>query len=282
MATAGDARIIRYSDLEPSWHLLQAKEPGHLRWIMNWVGGGAGYINSNPDNSAISERYVVGLMGLQMGNRQPGIHTHSVTEIYVVLSGELEGVDASGALHRAGPLDCMYTPAGVPHGVRSCGNEDASFVWLHDRLEKKGTSVYSEITTSKQALGGICVVRHKDLEPSWNGTHAKEAGTMRWTTSFVVGGATARAARKSILSERIALGMLVLPPGNRQPVEEHSFATTYISLGFGLVSNCGNKATPLERLDAVYVPAGAAHSLRNAGEAAAFVLWANDQPTGFD
>ena len=103
-----EASIIRYRDLEPSWHLLKAREPGNLRWITNWVGGAEGYINANPSVAAISDRYLVGLMCLPMGNRQPGIHAHSVTEIYVVVSGELDGrrtahdLGLDGMLNRAG------------------------------------------------------------------------------------------------------------------------------------------------------------------------------------
>jgi citrate synthase len=44
---------------------------------------------------------------------------HSVTEIYVILKGGVESFDGVGRVHRAGPLDCLYIPAGVPHGVRA-------------------------------------------------------------------------------------------------------------------------------------------------------------------
>lgn len=272
-----EASIIRYRDLEPSWHLLKAREPGNLRWITNWVGGAEGYINSNPAVAAISDRYLVGLMCLPMGNRQPGIHAHSVTEIYVVVSGELEGVDGSGEVHRAGPRDCMVIPPGVPHGVRSCGDEDAYFIWLHDRLEKKGTAVYSDLTRTGDKPAAMHLVRNKDLEPCWDAPQARETGHLRWTTSFVVGD-PARTHGKAVVSERLELGLMVLLPGNSQPATQRAFATTYVALGKGLLSCSGNRSTQLDRLDAVYVPAGTAHGLRNSSEAAALIFWANDHP----
>ena len=61
------------------------------------------------------------------------MHVHSVTEIYVILKGEAESFDGVGNKHRAGPMDCLYIPAGVPHGVRTVGGEDLDLIWLHGR-----------------------------------------------------------------------------------------------------------------------------------------------------
>jgi len=93
-------RVIRDLDLEPSWDLKQAKEPGFMRSLTTWVGGPKGYINSNLDHSVISERCAVGLMRMPVGNRQPGVHVHSVTEIYVILKGQVESFDGVGNRHR--------------------------------------------------------------------------------------------------------------------------------------------------------------------------------------
>lgn len=88
-------RVIRFRDLEPSWTTKQAKEPGFMRWFITWVGGPAGHINTNPGIAVESTHCAVGMMYLARGQRQAGKHTHGVTEIYVVLQGELEGFDAS-------------------------------------------------------------------------------------------------------------------------------------------------------------------------------------------
>ncbi len=80
----GRATLVRDADLEPSWDLKRATEPGFLRTLTTWVGGPEGYINSNLTASVQSKRCAVGLMRMPVGNRQPGVHVHSITEIYIV------------------------------------------------------------------------------------------------------------------------------------------------------------------------------------------------------
>lgn len=58
-------------------------------------------------------------MVFAIGNRQAGVHVHSVTWIYVILKGEAENFDGTGNVHGARPLDCLYIPRGLPHGVRT-------------------------------------------------------------------------------------------------------------------------------------------------------------------
>jgi hypothetical protein len=99
--------VVHNRDLEPSWSVKRAKEPGFMRSLITWVGGPAGYINTNPDTAVISQNSAVGLMRMPVGNRQAGVHVHSVAEIYVILKGEVESFDGVGNTHRAGPLDCL-------------------------------------------------------------------------------------------------------------------------------------------------------------------------------
>ena len=120
--TVSDAiRIIRMNDLEPSWTVLRPKEPGFIRSLVTWLGGPEGYINTNPGVAIESQRCAVGLMDMGPGQRQPGVHTQSMVETYVILDGMVESFDGGGNKHTAGPLDCLYIPKGVPHGVRTVG-----------------------------------------------------------------------------------------------------------------------------------------------------------------
>ena len=106
------------------------------------MGGPPGTVNFNPAQAAQSETAAVGFMAMPQGNRQAGLHIHSVTEIYVILKGEIEGYDHTGVPHRAGPGDCIYIPAGVPHGVRTVGDEDLHLIWVHDAIERLGVNRY--------------------------------------------------------------------------------------------------------------------------------------------
>ena len=56
-----------------------------LRSLITWMGGPPGHINSNPEQAIESLNCAVGLMDMPVGNRQPGVHTHTMTEIYIIL-----------------------------------------------------------------------------------------------------------------------------------------------------------------------------------------------------
>ena len=179
-------RIVRFRDLEPSWTTKQAKEPGFMRWLVTWVGGPAGHINTNPGIAIESTQCAIGMMYLPRGQRQAGRHTHGVTEIYVVLQGELEGFDASGKPHRAGPMDCTYIPAGCPHGVRNCGLQDVILIWVHDGIERDAAfAIYYADDHEFTNAPPIQLVRFGDLEPDWSDPGARTPGTMRWSVNWV-------------------------------------------------------------------------------------------------
>lgn len=176
---SNSVRVVRNKDLEPNWSVKQAKEPGFMRSLITWVGGPEGYINTNLDVSVISQSCAVGLMRMPVGNRQAGVHVHSVAEIYVILKGEVEGFDGVGNSHRAGLLDCLYIPAGVPHGVRTVGDADVELIWLHDAIEKLGVSTYLDGPGPFPAQDEVSLVRFVDLTPDWGGDKAKEGGHLR-------------------------------------------------------------------------------------------------------
>ncbi len=85
-------------------------------------GGAEGYLNENRETGLISDRGHAGIMHLTSGCRQFGVHEHTITEIYVILQGEVESIEP-GRTQKAGPLDVLYMPPKAPHAVRASGDE---------------------------------------------------------------------------------------------------------------------------------------------------------------
>jgi mannose-6-phosphate isomerase-like protein (cupin superfamily) len=269
------AQIIRFNDLEPSWTTKQAKEPGFMRWLITWVGGPAGHINTNPGIAVESTQCAVGMMYLPRGQRQAGKHTHGVTEIYVVLQGKLDGFDASGRPHRAGPLDCTYIPAGCPHGVRNCGLQDVVLIWVHDGIERSGTAVYYADDHEFTNAPPIELVRFADLEPDWSGPGARTPGTMRWSVDWVGNRATAAENRSAatVPNPRVAIGLTVLEPGHSVPAEPLPVPRLYLVAEGQAITDIGENKITLGYLDGLHLPAAEQATLRNNGPQPLRLLW---------
>jgi mannose-6-phosphate isomerase-like protein (cupin superfamily) len=268
-------RIVRFRDLEATWTTRQAREPGFMRWLVTWVGGPAGHINTNPDTAITSNSCAVGMMYLPRGQRQAGKHVHGVTEIYVVLEGTLEGFDASGHPHRAGPLDCTYIPVGCPHGVRNCGMDDVLLIWVHDNIERNDAAIYYPDDHDFGDVPAIDLVRFADLQPDWSALGAREPGTMRWSVNWVGGLDGSPGAHQGVAARnaRVSIGMTVLEPGHRIPATGLPVTRLYLMAQGEAITDIGAGAVVLGRLDGLHVPAGEAAVLRNNGPAAAQVLW---------
>ncbi|KAL3474472.1 RmlC-like cupin domain-containing protein [Aspergillus californicus] len=282
--TSTKTKIIRYSDLEPQWHVPGAKEPGFIRYLISWVGGPPGYVNPNKDVAAISQEVVVGLMNLPMGQKQKGIHYHSVAEIYIILRGELEGYDGTGHITRAGPLDCMYIPAGVPHGVRNRGTGDCDLIWIHDGIEKIGTSVYymdGEVPDTPQ-VDEISVIPFNELEPNYSCPRAKEIEFMRWVVNWVGGpdGFDNFNRGVGVVSDRVAIGTTVLPPGQKSVPYCLQDGEIYVVLRGKALLNLGAGDREMGTLDGAYIAAGQIHSVRNHGEEPLYLMWVHERPQG--
>lgn len=273
-------RIIRNLDLEPAWNVKQAKEPGFMRSLISWVGGPEGYLNENPGKAVISDRCAVGLMRMPAGNRQAGVHFHSVAEIYVILKGQVESFDGVGHIHRAGPLDCLYIPAGVPHAVRTIGDEDLQLIWVHDALEKNGTSVYLDGPGPFPADDTVSLIPFLELEPNWDEERAKEPGFLRWVVNWVGGreGYINFNPANAMQSDKIGLGMTSLLPGNKEVPHSNREAEINIVLSGKVATVLDGHVTELGPLDALYCPGGQLHTLRNHGDVPASVLWVSEAP----
>lgn len=254
-AVTGGARLIRDRDLEPSWDLKRAREPGFLRSLTTWVGGPEGHINSNLGHSAIGQNCAVGLMRMPVGNRQPGVHVHTVTEIYVILRGEVESFDGVGRTHRAGPLDCLYIPAGVPHGVRAVGDENLELVWLHDAVERLGVSVYLEGEGPFPAEREVALVPFRDLRPGEQPARVA-AGPGGWSVSWVAGpdGSPNHSPGFAAVNGHLGIGLTEVAPGGRYVPHGHGGAALGLVLEGCGAARIGGETVEVGPLDAVYCP----------------------------
>lgn len=278
---ASGASIIRFNELAPSWHLPH-QQPGMMRWLTQWVAGPQGYVNSNPGYAALSQEMSVGLMYLDVGNRQRGLHYHSVIEIYVILKGQVLGWDGNHEEHVAGPMDCIYIPAGVPHGVRTYGSEEVEVIWLHDQIEKKGTTVYytMEDKITVPQTGEISVIKFNDLEPKWTGPNVKEPGHLHWLLNWVGGkeGFINFNPEYSMISEQIFMGLMVILPAQKQVSKSGSSAELYIIMRGKALVNIGHGNEELGRLDALYIPPEKFRVIRNHGDEPVFIMWIHEKP----
>ena len=268
-------RIVRFRDLEASWNTKQARQPGFMRWLVTWLGGPAGHINTNPGVAVESIRCAVGMMVLPPGQRQAGRHIHGVTEVYVVLQGELEGFDASGHPHRAGPMDCTYIPPGCPHGVRNCGTEDVVLIWVHDGIERNHAAVYYGDDHAFHSAPPIALVRFADLQADWSEPDAREPGTMRWSVNWVGGliGSLDSNPEVAARNVNISIGMTMVGPGHSVPSAKLPVSRLYLVSDGEAIIDIGAGNTVLGRFDGLNLPAGEAAVLRNNGPSSLRLLW---------
>jgi mannose-6-phosphate isomerase-like protein (cupin superfamily) len=262
-------------DLVPSWDLKRAREPGFRRSLTTWVGGPEGYINSNLGVSALSRGCAVGLMRMAVGERQPGVHVHSVTEIYVILRGEVESFDGVGRTHRAGRLDCLYIPKAVPHGVRAVGDEDLELIWVHDGIERNGVSVYLEGDGPFAAEREVELIRFQDLRPAGEARGGSGKG---WSVTWVAGPDGSPDHNPGLAAENglVGLGMAALPPGVHLEPPRHGGPRLCVVLqGIG-TARPGAQAVGLGPLDALYAPAPGAEDIVNAANTPLHVLWVDE------
>jgi len=276
--------VIRFDDLEPVWYLPRAKEPGFMRWLVTWLGGPPGYINPSRGLAAENEKMAVGYMSLPVGQQQSGLHAHTVTEIYIVLAGQLLGWDGRGESHLAGPGDCVYIPRGknlcrsdsltlltdrspgVPHGVRCYGNEDAELIWLHDGVEIKGAVKYFEGPGPFPQDDDIRIVKGDSLSPNWSCPKAKEPEFMRWLVDYVAGqhGYENYNPMESVHTTQIRISMKHILPWQREvPYESDDHEISVVLSGKPIVSYGKRKGLQLGRLDAIYYRDGASRGLKN-------------------
>ena len=248
-------RIVRNRDLAPSWTVLRAREPGFQRSLITWMGGPEGYINTNPGVAIESGHCAVGLMDMPVGNRQPGVHTHTIDEIYVILEGHCESFDGVGDTHRAGPYDCLYIPKGVPHGVRTIGTQDLKLLWVNDDIERWGVSVYAEGPGPHPATDEVRLIPMRDLAPV-----GSQISTVSWVACPRIGveGTTG----VSVPSERLALSLCVLDGGRRMAAPPARDPQLWVVVRGSAIVVIDGRSERIGPQDAVFCSTGTTLDLR--------------------
>lgn len=280
----GAVQVVPFDSLEPQWHVPGAKEGGYLRYLTSWVGGPQGFVNPNFGKGAlVSEELVTGYMKLMVGCRQKGTHAHTVTEIYIILKGEIEGFDGTDEKHRAGPMDCVYIPKGVPHGVRNCSSEDLELLWIHDGIEVKGASTYYYTKETTPNIGGVQVIKFNNLMPHWAAPSCQVKPHLRYAVSYVGGkdGYINTNPEDAVISDKTALGINVIFPGNRQVSHSIPGRVFYCVLeGNACVTKGRDRQMKkvLNRLDGVWVQPDTMHAIENVGSGYLWVCWALETP----
>ncbi|MEI9926935.1 MAG: hypothetical protein WDN44_03505 [Sphingomonas sp.] len=157
---------------------------------------------------------------------------------------------------------------------------------MHDKIERKGTSIYVEGNAESHALDapGVRQVRFDDLEPDWSGHRAKEAGHLRWSVSWVGGepGFLNHNPAQSVVSANVGLGMTVLQPANGLVPERRPNGRTYVLVGGKVLAGGDRQNSELRPLDAIHVPAGVLQPLRNPGREPAYLIWVDGQPQSLE
>jgi len=181
----------------------------------------------------------------------------------VINKGNIEVLGGNGEVHRAGPLDCVFVPAGIPHGVKNAGVEDVEMIWLHDRIESNGAPKYYDDDSNMVQTDPIKVIKFNDLDPYWGSVRAKEPGWLRWLISWVGGSENFVNFNRdhAALSDQVGLGLIVLLPGNNQCPHSHPDAEVYVILCDKALIYRGHGNEELETLDSVYIPPETTHGL---------------------
>jgi mannose-6-phosphate isomerase-like protein (cupin superfamily) len=278
-----DGAVVHFDDLDPRWNTMHAREAGHHRWLVSYYGGEDGYLNENRETGLISDRGHAGIMHLSAGCRQFGVHEHTITEIYVILEGEVESIEP-GRTQKAGPLDVLYMPPQAPHAVRASGDEDVVLFFCHDANEQIGRSVYYDESDDRWSSGSpqVQVVRWSELQSRRDAPGAEVGGTMRaWAAWAGAVDGDAPITPAAAANDKVTLGTTLIPPGNAHVPHAHPFAEHYLVVsGRAAVLGRGDGEI-LGPRDYVGFAAGTPHGLRAVGVQPLRVLWLQEgQSTG--
>lgn len=196
-------------------------------------------------------------MDMAVGNRQPGVHTHTIDEIYVILEGHCESFDGLGNTHIAGPLDCLYIPKGVPHGVRTIGDVDLRLLWVNDDIERWGVSVYAEGPGPYPAAAEVGLIPMSALDPTDARSINYDASTAPLMTSWVDCPAAGIHGTPGVSAHnaRLGLGLTVLPRRDHWILSAHPTDQLWVVGGGRASVRVGGRRELVETGDALFCSA---------------------------
>jgi mannose-6-phosphate isomerase-like protein (cupin superfamily) len=118
-------------------------------------------------------------------------------------------------------------------------------------------------------------VRWGDLSPNENPPGVKP-GFFRWFKQYV-GGPEPYAhgnREEGLVSDKGSVGFHCVPVGNGMPEHYHeSIDEVYVVIQGKLLVLSGEDEAVLDRLDCVFIPAGAPHATRNVGDEDVQFIW---------
>lgn len=122
--------IIKWEELEPSRDAPMSRDAGHMREMVNWVGGGDGRLNLNRGVAAENELIALGATDLQSANSIPAENWDTIRYLQII-EGRLR-IGGHPDLGQAGKWDVIVVPAGQSPTFEPVGIEPVRLIWFHE------------------------------------------------------------------------------------------------------------------------------------------------------
>lgn len=121
--------LVRFTELEPSWDVKRATEPGFMRWVVSWLGGPPGFVNFNPGVAADSARTAAGLMGFLPSGNRDAREPEAFDRLFLCVGARIVARHGTGT-DALSYLDAVHVPAGA---FWNPGDGTAPVLWLEER-----------------------------------------------------------------------------------------------------------------------------------------------------
>jgi len=123
--------LVRFADLEAAYPEPDARQPGTMRWSVNWVGGLAGSDDPCPAGAVRNNKISIGMTVLEPGHSIPAA-VRPVPRLYLVVEGQAI-TKVGGVNTTLGYLDGMHLPPGEAAALRNNGPSVLRVLWVDSR-----------------------------------------------------------------------------------------------------------------------------------------------------